>query len=95
MQERNMKRFFGAVIILFLLLGLSGCEEWSRSMKDFSSSISGLERTVSVYSDSGELLRTYEGRIDIESTEYGNKVKFDIDGKRTIIYNAVVIVEEM
>jgi uncharacterized lipoprotein YehR (DUF1307 family) len=89
-----MKKLLAIVIAAAMILGLSGCEEWSRSMKDFSSSISGLERTVSVYSSSGELLRTYEGRIDVESTEYGNKVKFDLDGKRTIIYNAVVIVEE-
>lgn len=42
----------------------------------------------------GNLLKTYEGKCDIEEND-SNKVLFDIDGKRVIIYNAVVIAEEI
>ena len=73
----------------------TGCASWERGVKDFTSDFSGgLDRTVEVYDYSGNLLKTYEGRIDIEYTETGNEVKFDLNGKRKIIYNAIVIVEE-
>ncbi len=93
-MKQRITYFKLIALVAVLLIGVSGCEEWSRSMKDFSSSVTGLNRVVSVYGQNGELLRTYEGRIDVESTEFGNKVLFDLDGKRTIIYNAIVIVEE-
>lgn len=54
----------------------------------------GLDRTVTVYDSSGNQIAVYEGKIDIEDSEYGNKVKFDLDGKRVMLYNCSVIVEE-
>ncbi len=89
------------VLFLGLLLAgtvlFTGCgESLQRSMKTFSSEYGGgLNRVVSVYANDGTLLRTYKGNLDIESTEYGNKVLFDLNGKRVIIYNATVIVEEV
>ncbi|WCR27466.1 hypothetical protein L3476_01405 [Paenibacillus thiaminolyticus] len=66
-----------------------------RSLKNFqSNNAGGLERTVKVYSSDGTLIHEYEGKIDIKDTEYGNKVLFDLDGKRIVIYNATVITEE-
>ncbi len=41
----------------------------------------------------GKPIKTYSGRFDIESGE-GDKILFDLNRKRTIIYNATVIVEE-
>lgn len=89
------KTIFAVIIILFVTL-LSGCgESFQRSVKTFTSEYTGgLERKIEVYSSSGQLLKTYEGKLDIEANEFGNKVLFDVDGKRTIIYNATVIVEE-
>ncbi len=91
-----MKKIITILSITLLTLALSGCgESFQRSVKTFRSEYAGgLERRVEVYSSSGELLKTYEGKLDIEANEYGNKVLFDMDGKRTIIYNATVIVEE-
>lgn len=83
----------GLVVVAF---GLSGCgESFQRSIKTFKSEYAGgLNRTVRVFSSSGELIESYEGRLDVEANEYGNKVLFDLNGKRVIIYNATVIVEE-
>ncbi len=91
-----MKRFFITLTVLLIISTLSGCgESFQRSVKTFTSEYTGgLERKVEVYSSTGQLLKTYEGKLDIETNEYGNKVLFDIGGKRTIIYNATVIVEE-
>ncbi|WP_409294790.1 hypothetical protein V1498_16660 [Peribacillus sp. SCS-26] len=86
-------------VILFMIAGFviwyfntAGGERALKSMK--SNSSGGLERTVKVYGTNGKLLKTYEGKIDIQDTEYGNKVLFDLDGKRVVIYNATVIAEE-
>lgn len=91
-----MKKIIITVVAILAITILSGCgESFQRSVKSFTSEYTGgLERKVEVYSSSGQLLKTYEGKLDIETNEYGNKVLFDIDGKRTIIYNATVIVEE-
>lgn len=63
--------------------------------KDWDSNYNGgLKRTISVYSYDGNLLKKYSGKCDIEENE-SNKVLFDINGKRVIIYNAVVIAEEV
>ena len=91
-----MKKIIISVTVIMIISLFSGCgESFQRSVKSFTSEYTGgLERKVEVYSSSGQLLKTYEGKLDIEANEYGNKVLFDIDGKRTIIYNATVIVEE-
>lgn len=81
-------------LILIVLIILTGCESWKRTKKDWNSNMSGLDRVLKVYSYDGELIAAYEGKFDISENSNGTKVKFDIDGKRIIIYNAIVIVEE-
>ena len=90
-----MKKF-GFVLIAFMLVVMTGCtESFQREVKTVVSEYTGgLDRTAKVYSGSGELIASYEGKFDVQSSEYGNKVLFDIDGKRVIIYNATVIIEE-
>lgn len=81
-----------AIGIIFLLCGCG--ESWERTKKNWNSEYNGgLERTISVYSYDGNLLKTYKGKCDIEENE-SSKILFDIDGKRVIVYNAVVIAEE-
>jgi outer membrane lipoprotein-sorting protein len=91
-----MKKIIIFTILILMVIILTGCgESFQRSVKTFKSEYTGgLERKIEVYSATGELLKTYEGKLDIETNESGNKVLFDMNGKRTIIYNATVIVEE-
>lgn len=49
---------------------------------------------MSVYSQDGKLIRTYTGKLDIRQNKYGNEVLFDLNGKRIVINNAVVVTEE-
>lgn len=89
MKKKNL------VVIAFIvvLLMMTGCASTSRWVKDVSSEYSGgLNRTVTVYDMQGEPIREYTGKIDVEANE--GKVLFDLNGKRTIIYNATVIVQE-
>lgn len=89
------KKIIVGVFTIGIIVLLCGCgESWERTKKDWDSEYNGgLERTISVYSYEGNLLKTYKGKCDIEENE-SNKILFDIDGKRVIIYNAVVIAEE-
>lgn len=89
-----MKKIVTAVMVLVLLALLTGCESWDRAMKDIGSGVNGLQRVATVYNQEGNAIKTYKGKFDVEVNEYGNKIKFDIDGKRVLIYNATVIVEE-
>lgn len=76
---------------------LSGCDTASmeRYTKDSESNLNGgLSRTLKVYSQTGELIKAYDGKFDIDPNTVDGKVKFDLNGKRTIIYNALVIVDE-
>ena len=87
------KKILKLALVLGMCLTLSGCASCDREWKSIGSNLSGgLYRTVKVYDYSGNLLAEYEGKIDIEEAE--SKVFFDVNGKRVIIYNAIVITEE-
>lgn len=94
------KKMLGLVLSVGLVVGLSGCGVASveRGIKDMQSSVTGLDRVVEVYDYNGELLKKYRGKIDIEAPTEGSsmqqKVKFDVNGKRVMIYNGIVVVEE-
>lgn len=87
------KRIAALVLSCSMLVGLTGCASWNRNWKSFTSDISGgLDRTVIVYSYTGEEICRYTGKIDIEQND--SKVLFDVNGKRVSLYNCVVVVEE-
>jgi uncharacterized lipoprotein YehR (DUF1307 family) len=87
------KKIIAAVLALVMLVSLTGCASWSRSVKTLKSNFSGgLDRTVTAYDYSGNVIGQWSGQIDIETSE--SKVYFDLNGKRVIIYNAIVITEE-
>lgn len=93
------KALIGALVVVALIVGAIvwylNTASGQRAVKDVKSNSSGgMERIVKVYGADGELIEQYEGKIDIKDTEYGNKVLFDLDGKRVVIYNATVVTEE-
>ena len=70
-----------AVITAVAALGiaLGGCASCSRGMKSWESNMSGgLERKVTLYSTTGEVIDAWEGKIDISESE--EEVLFDLDG---------------
>lgn len=82
------------VAVIALVIHLTACTaSFRRGMKDWSSDVSGgLNRTVTAYSNTGEKIGEWSGKIDIEYDD--NKVKFDLQGKRVIITGGIVIAEE-
>lgn len=93
-----MKKLYKKLIVGFLaiviLLTLAACgESWERTKKNYDSEYNGgLDRTITVYDYTGNKIAEYSGKCDIQTNE--NKVLFDLNDKRIIIYNAVVIAEE-
>lgn len=100
----------GAVtIIVSLIIALalivtpivySNTEAGKRALKDQKSNFgNGINRVVEVYDVSGELIKTYEGKFDVEvSNESGSPyILFDDEkGKRHIVYytTGTIIVDE-
>lgn len=92
----------GCLIILliggaFLTYKGAQAEDFKRWAKNVQSNYSGgLERKITIINQDGEILKTYEGKMDIEETD-GDKIVFIIEGKKHIIYNSIfntILVEE-
>lgn len=86
--------FILAVVGIIATLGLSGCSSCSRMTKSVSSDFSGgIERTVTLYDNAGNKLKSWHGKFDIESND--QEVFFDdAQGKRVIIQGGIVVSEE-
>jgi hypothetical protein len=94
-MKKGIKILAGVMLIIVLTFSMTGCAGLTRMGKSIGSDLTGgLDRVVTVYDQNGNVLQTYEGKIDIEDTDYGNKISFDLNGKRIVIYNSTVIVEE-
>lgn len=94
-MKKGIKILMGVMLTIVLTLNMTGCAGLTRMGKSIGSDLTGgLNRVVTVYDQNGNVLQTYEGKIDIEDTDYGNKILFDLNGKRIVIYNSTVIVEE-
>lgn len=97
----DAKRFAIAITIVIWLLIVVGCffgMRWyyantatgQREIIDQNSNFAnGMDRIINVYTANGDLIATYEGRIDIDAND-GGYVKFDFEGKRYIYYNCFI-----
>ena len=97
-MSSGWKTILVTAIILAIALGIGACcynsQAIKRTAKDIKSDLNGgLDRTVIVYTADGEVLKTYKGKIDLETTE-GGIVKFDLNGQRIMYYNCYVEVIE-
>ena len=79
--------------ISILALSLTSCTWWNDRVKNFESDTTGLSRTIYIYSYTGQLLKTYNGKnVRLEQGSTGTILQ--LDGKRITISNAIVITEE-
>ena len=82
-----------SVLAIVIVCGLAGCSSCSRSVKSISSDIDGgLDRTVTLYDNTGNEIKSWHGKIDLESND--QEVFFDLNGKRVIIQGGIVVSEE-
>lgn len=97
----DLERFGIIVVIIICLLIIVGIffgMRWyhtntaagQRALVDQKSDLSnGMDRIINVYTANGDLIATYEGRIDIDVND-GGYLKFDFEGKRYIYYNCFI-----
>ncbi len=85
-----------AAIIIIIIFGVwSNTEGFKRVAKSLDSTFNGgLDRTITLYDYSGNVIDSWTGTFDVQESE--TKVFFDDSetGKRVIIYNGIVVNEE-
>lgn len=95
MKKRIIALVILVIAILLIILSLSGCASWDRAGKSISSEMSGgLNRTVTVYDNNGTKIKSWTGKIDLQTSDENNKVLFDVNGKRVVIQGGTTIIEE-
>ena len=86
-----------AILALALCVGIYMAGRWYftstasgiRALNDQRSELqNGLDRTITIYTATGEKLVEYKGKIDLEMDQ--DYIKFDWNGKRYIYYNCFV-----
>lgn len=91
-----MKKLILAVATSIIFLSGCASASFEREMKSWDSEMNGgLNRVITVYDYNGDVIKTYEGKIDIETSTSNDKVLFDLNGKRNIIFGGIVTIEEV
>ena len=90
-----MKKFIAIILVLIMSLSMfTGCASWQRSVKSTVSDFTGgLYRRVTAYSYDGDVLGVWEGKFDV--SESSTETFFDLNGKRVILQNCIIINEEL
>lgn len=93
-DKRNLYIVVLAAVVVVALVVAAASESCGRFIKNISSNLGGgLNRKVTAYDYNGNVLYEYSGKIDIQM--HDTKVLFDTEeGKRVVLYNAIVIAEE-
>lgn len=95
MKKRIIALVILIITVMVIILSLSSCASWDRAGKSISSEVSGgLNRTVTVYDNNGTKIKSWTGKIDLQTSDENNKVLFDINGKRVVIQGGTTIIEE-
>lgn len=96
-----MKKIINFIFGAVLLVAVSSCtESFDRSVKSFSSNYGGgLNRKVTVYDYSGNEVKSWEGKFDIQMGNASGMpyVEFDIptsNGKKRVIIQGGIIIDE-
>lgn len=86
--------FLGLLGVMMFTYGIYNTESVQRELKTLSSDLNGgLNRTLTVYDYTGNEIKSYTGKFDISNNDQG-VIRFDINGKRHLVYNGIVIVDE-
>ena len=96
--ESDLAKFLCIFIAVVLVIGTFCGFRWYHSstasgrrelISQKSELANGLDRIVNVYTANGDIIATYEGKIDLEDND-GGYVMFDFEGKRYMYYNCFV-----
>ena len=94
MKKLSIKKFAVAAALAVSMFAMSGCAAMESAVKDFESDTAKLYRTVELYDYNGQLIKTWEGEMRIES-ESSQSCSFIIDGERTTINGGIIVTQEI
>lgn len=94
MEDSKISFPISIVITILILIGMlwyyGNTASGQRALVDQKSELNnGIERVINVYTANGDMIASYEGKIDIDTND-GGYVKFDFQGKRYIYYNCFI-----
>lgn len=96
-EDKSYQIVITVILAIVLCVGCFAVGRWYftstasgiRALTDERSNLrNGLERTITIYTANGEVLKQYHGKIDLEMDQ--DYIKFDWEGKRYIYYNCYV-----
>ena len=88
-----MKVRLFALLVLAAVILCTGCTEKQRlDISHWKSDLIGLKRKITLYSDSGKPIKTWEGRYKVEIL--GCAARFIDDGKAIVISGTYTIEEQ-
>ena len=90
-----MKKIVIVGLISLILTSMAGCTSWERFNKNVESNTKGLHRIVKVVSMDGTIIETYESKSMVVTDGDGGTITLDFDGKRIVLCNSQVIIEEV
>lgn len=85
-----MKKLLAMFAVLVIL---TGCQSINNEIKNIKSEFSGLNRTVTLYSENGDPIKSWTGKFDINVRSDG-RILFDVDGKRVTVKGGIIVSEE-
>lgn len=80
------------LVAAIILSTLSCTMEQKKKIKDFEAETIGLNREITLYSDSGQVIKKWEGRFNI--TRVGSSLYFIDSNGKSVIINGTYIVQE-
>ena len=91
------KIFLTLAVIGAMTIGLASCTESAqRNLKSIKSEwTGGLNRRVEVYDYNGNLIKSWEGKFDVQETDRNSVYFDDAMGRRVIVHGGIIINEEI
>lgn len=80
------------LVTVIILATISCTMEQKKKLKDFEAETIGLNREITLFSDSGQVIKKWEGRFNI--TRVGSSLYFIDNNGKSVIINGTYIVQE-
>lgn len=100
MKKVRIKRFLIIIAIVLVIIVLPSLVIFnSASVKRYIKGIKsnytgGVDRIITVYSNDGKVITTYEGKIDITNGSVEGETEILINDKRISVIGGIVVIEE-
>lgn len=92
-MKNQLKGILFLVLVTVCIYAMSSCGSCKRFVKDTATDMNaGTERTATLYDYNGQIIKRWEGKIDMSSST--TETYLLIGEKRVIIHGGIMVVEE-